>query len=1490
MYQWTVMPFGLNNSPAIFQRLMDCLLAGLTWEICLVYLDDIIIFSDTIEKHLERLSLVLQRIINAGMKLNLDKCSFLKQQVEYLGHIVGSNGVSPLPDKVKAIQDFPQPTNAKQLRSFLGCIGFYRRFLPNFATIASPLYTLTEKNRAFVWKDQHQQAFDTLKKRMVHDIVLKFPDFRREFCVTTDASGIGLGAILSQTESDGSQRPICFASRVLNKAEKNYSTTERELLGIVYALDTFRPYLYGKKFVLKTDHAPLTFMKTCKNPSDRLMRWICKIQEFDFDIVYKAGYLNEADALSRSPVLAVQEKVQRQLVDLQGPITLDEICDAQLADPLLKIFREIDDDIDIPKSDPTMRTLWRRIEDISEKDGVLYIIDDDKKKIILPPSLHNAVLNEMHNTPFAGHLGVTRTLSSIRERYYWPGLHSIVNTYVKKCRDCAMFKRSNINTLPPLIPITATEPLECIEVDVVGPFKESSKGNRYILTMIDIFTRWPEAYAIKNQETETILACLEDFVSRHGMPRSILTDQGKQFESQLFKNFCHAFNIQKKRTTSYHPACNGQIERFNGTIVKTIARFVSADQRDWCCYIPAALHAYRTTVHNTTKMTPFELLYARTNRLPMDLLTDRDDNTVQIDELDYAAKAHKRLREAYKQVIETQKIEQVKYKANYDRKTTEFTFNVGDRVYLASKMKKIGLSPKLQCKWLGPYTVVERKGEVDYVIQADDKPNKLVVCHQSRLKPCFTDKSPIIKKGRVIKKQIENFDMEEAEQQNNIETINQSESDNSDDDSDSDDEIIISRNQTKPIVADDIPAQAQIADKPQVALRRSQRTGKQPQRYTPINCVYTGRSIFSLKTIMLMILLSFGLLNFAYVTECSILSDDIGEALTCAVGVDGSLFSLGHEPDCSMPDSIKQRLITHVTVKPYFRRSFSPVFKVWSCQIQHEIVSTYSGFFGSRGITNHKITFMPVSEDTCHSIANSLELEKPTGLHKISSFTYTNDTQPLHIDYRYCCYEVVNEQRKLIVKQISASYNYITKRMFSAATQMQSCSPNKTSCMLQDQILVWLIDSYELCDLVSGPSVLAERRGEKIVSEEGQFSVTLSAQTRICSVLLFTTKEGLLIQIRHATKIRHHDLETVIKTQTNDTTTIIATIAYVETYLEDLTHRLFRINWMNICQIQKSRYHFFRTLSVLHPTLSARALLQDERITARLAGQYLSVWTCSPIREYELRIINNDYCYNDVPISYTNNKHMHDAFLNLAELEIIPYSKPLDCKHVTSQYVHMTRNRTAYWNGKNLTYVDLHVNDIVLMTAYPKSREFHLMASKINDPNKDQFDKLTRLLDVENSIRALTKLLEVTALEVDIDPAELKYLAQTAGIESINFANSLLNKTIKFFTPPKWLISLFIISIIFIIICLIIYCFPNSLRIVTTNLNKIFNTRRNNDMHMNEMIDIDKQPTEMKMDDKNDKENVDQAIALIDDITPEIAPEEQEAIYADEQIAEVEPC
>ena len=266
-----------------------------------------------------------------------------------------------------------------------------------------------------------------------------------------------------------------------------------------------------------------------------------------------------------------------------------------------------------------MRTLIRRSSDICEIDNIFYIIDDDKEKIILSPSLHETVFRDMHAQPFSGHLGVTKTFSKIRERYFWPGLFRLVANYVRQCRDCAMYKPANFNMTPPLISITSARALQLIELDVVGPFPVSDKDNKYIFTIIDTYTRWLEAYATANQKTETILTCLEDFISRHGLPDAILTEQGRNFESQLFKSFLQSFEIIKKRTTSYHPACNGQIKRFKGTLVKIIARYVATNQKDWDTWIPAALPPYRTTEHATTKMTPFKLLYARDNKLPSDL-------------------------------------------------------------------------------------------------------------------------------------------------------------------------------------------------------------------------------------------------------------------------------------------------------------------------------------------------------------------------------------------------------------------------------------------------------------------------------------------------------------------------------------------------------------------------------------------------------------------------------------------------------------------------------------------------------------------------------------------------------------------------------------------------------------------------------------------------------------------------------------------------------
>ena len=822
---------------------------------------------------------------------------------------------------------------------------------------------------------------------LAKDVVLAFPNFKKQFQVTTDASGIGLGAVLSQIQDNGEERPIAFASRVLSKAEKRYSTTERELLAIVYALEIFRPYLFGQKFLLITDHEPLTYIKTVKHPSDRLVRWICKLSEFDFDVRYKPGSeLARVDAFSRSPVniAAIDSTddntdVTRQIVELVGPLTIDEISDAQWSDEILRKFFADGEGVGFEGVEHSeMRTLIRRSTDIYKIDNVLYIIDNNKEKIILLPSLHETVFRDMHAQPFSGHLGVTKTLSKIRERYFWPGLSRLVADYVRQCRDCAMYKPANVNMTPPLIPITSTKALQLIELDIVGPFPVSDKGNKYIFTIIDTYTRWPEAYAIANQETETILTCLEDFISRHGLPDAILTDQGRNFESQLFKSFLQSFGIIKKRTTSYHPACNGQIERFNGTLVKIIARYVATNQKDWDTWIPAALHAYRTTEHATTKMTPFKLLYARDNKLPTDLNAANEEQVDQ-NTSTYVRNARRRLRDAYAKVNIEQRMEQARHKANYDRKAGNITFEEGDRVWLSAKAKKLHLNPKLQPKWLGPYTVKHKQGTVDYVIESG-KNRKQITVHQSRLKPCYTPQEPIAKPARNVRKPVK------TNVQNAQINDSSNESDhNSDDDSeDSDDERIMQFFTQRQLNANADAAQQAVttaqtlptvcpdprADLPRAVITgRPQRERRPPQRYTPVSCIriITNRAkkndklqsntdtcslscktnIYAIKTLVVLIMLSFGLLHVSYVTEGAILSDDIGEAVICATGIDGSLFSLGNEPDCLMPDPIKQKLITHITVRPFFRRSFSPIFKVWSCQVQHETVNTYTGFFGS---------------------------------------------------------------------------------------------------------------------------------------------------------------------------------------------------------------------------------------------------------------------------------------------------------------------------------------------------------------------------------------------------------------------------------------------------------------------------------------------------------------------------------------------------------------
>lgn len=300
-YQFNRMPFGLKNAPATFQRLMDQVLSGLQGTELFVYLDDIVIYSSSLTEHAAKFNKLAERLRKANLKLQPDKCEFLRKEVTYLGHVISETGVKPDPKKIEAVREFPRPRNHKNIKQFLGLAGYYRKFIPDFSRTAKPLTTLLKKDEPFIWSENQENAFTTLRDLLCTEPLLQYPDFTQPFVVTTDASGYAVGGILSQGPI-GKDRPIAYASRLLNGAEINYSTIEKELLAMVYCTNHFRPYIYGNKFKLVTDHKPLVWLNSVKDPTSRLMRWRLKLAEYEFEVLYKAGKTNvNADALSRNP-------------------------------------------------------------------------------------------------------------------------------------------------------------------------------------------------------------------------------------------------------------------------------------------------------------------------------------------------------------------------------------------------------------------------------------------------------------------------------------------------------------------------------------------------------------------------------------------------------------------------------------------------------------------------------------------------------------------------------------------------------------------------------------------------------------------------------------------------------------------------------------------------------------------------------------------------------------------------------------------------------------------------------------------------------------------------------------------------------------------------------------------------------------------------------------------------------------------------------------
>ena len=451
-FEFNVMPFGLTNAPATFQRLMECTLAGLSGEQCLIYLDDIIIFSSTFDEHLKRLVSVFDRLRAANLKLKAKKCYFARKQVIYLGHVISSKGIEPDKTKIAAVATYPTPQNSKEVKQFMGLSNYYRRFIPAYAQIAEPLHRLLKKNsKSFHWTAECEASFNTLKSKLTTSPVLAYPRFTDPFIVSTDASDKAIGGVLSQVQN-GHERVIAYWSRQLQKAERNYSTIEREALAVVGAVKEFYPYLYGFSFKLLTDHNPLTSLRGVKDTGGRLTRWLLFLQQFNFTIEYKKGTTHSnTDTLSRRPPDSSMVAAVETCTFFADP---DILTKAQNEDSQLANLKHHIEQGEVPKPcHPGLQKCFL-------KDGLLCREYKESAtqlthtQVVVPESLRTTVLREVHD--HLGHLGAKKTLERVKTRFYWPGYEKDVECWVKQCEQCQKRNPPQQNFPAPLGTIKAT--------------------------------------------------------------------------------------------------------------------------------------------------------------------------------------------------------------------------------------------------------------------------------------------------------------------------------------------------------------------------------------------------------------------------------------------------------------------------------------------------------------------------------------------------------------------------------------------------------------------------------------------------------------------------------------------------------------------------------------------------------------------------------------------------------------------------------------------------------------------------------------------------------------------------------------------------------------------------------------------------------------------------------------------------------------------------
>ncbi|CDH61294.1 retrotransposon ty3-gypsy subclass [Lichtheimia corymbifera JMRC:FSU:9682] len=678
----------------------------------LVYLDDILIYSKSMDDHVRHVRVVLDKLREAKLYANMSKCHFGQKEVEFLGFRVSGDGTRPAEGKLAAIQGWKVPTNVQEVRQFIGLAQHYRRFIPCFASIATPLTDLTKgsgpKRRAITWNDACQTSFEMIKAKLMSAPVLQAPDTSKPYRVECDASDVGVGAVLLQHDNEGRWHPLAYESHKLSKEERHYPAQERELLAMLYALRTWRCFLEGRPYQIFTDHNSLKYLRSQAKPTPRLIRWMNELELFDPEILYKPGKENDVpDALSRK--------------DYDGEAG-DKTLEPQF---LYASMSKLPDDhrqdwpeyyVNKPKELP------KEVDDFLKQEQDHFVIHASKvyRKVKIKKGDDDSMVKEVRYLPFAaradkvkmfhdgfGHAGQRTVFDLMHTRYWWPTMKVDIQDWLSTCPSCQMNARQGHTHHDPMHPLPVPQAFERWHLDFIGELPRTVLGNRWILVAVDYTTNYPIARAVHVASTKAVADFLyEEIVMRFGCPKEILTDRGTNFTSKVLAHYTRRVKMNHKLTSAFHPRTNGKCERLNGTFKAMIRKYVNGALHIWDEYLDTALFACRIRTHHTTGYSPFFMTYGRDPILPGDSLRPYISEQALKDPramAELTAQELENVDQVRAAAIQRMQAISQKDKERWDKALNILDFDIGDYVKLTHE-GRYGLEPRYK----GPYVIIAK--------------------------------------------------------------------------------------------------------------------------------------------------------------------------------------------------------------------------------------------------------------------------------------------------------------------------------------------------------------------------------------------------------------------------------------------------------------------------------------------------------------------------------------------------------------------------------------------------------------------------------------------------------------------------------------------------------------------------------------------------------------------------------------------------------------